>query len=416
MLGAIPNGFVFVTGTNGKTTTVAMLSTILSDAGYDVLTNRTGSNLARGLLSYLLERTDALGRLRVESGSIGVFEVDEAALIGILPTAVPRTLVLTNLFRDQLDRYGEIDSLSRGWVGAIGSAGADLHVVANADDPAVMLTASQVQGMTTTFGVAGGGNRCSPDEWADSSSCPVCSSRLEYRYIAYSHLGDYACPKCGFTRPQVDFEATDITADGLSPAAFSIGHDDAHSQVHLKVPGIFNIYNALGAAAAAATLGVGVEDIVNGLGRSSPVFGRAERVSVGEVEIILLLAKNPTGANEILRTLRGISAPIDVLMALNDRAADGHDVSWIWDLDVQNLNVNRLTATGDRAEDLALRLKYGGVAGREAVTVERNLAGAFEGAIRRSEGMLYVIATYTAMLDLRALLVRDGRLEPYWSH
>ena len=296
---------------------------------------------------------------------------------------------------------------------AIRSAGADLHVVANADDPAVMLAGSQVQGMTSTYGVAAGGDRCSPDEWADSSSCPVCSSRLEYRDITYSHLGDYACPKCGFTRPQVDFEATDITADGLSPAAFSMRYGNAHSQVHLNVPGIFNIYNALGAAAAAAALGV--EDIVNGLERSSPVFGRAERVSVGEHDVILLLAKNPTGANEILRTLRGISAPIDILMALNDRAADGEDVSWIWDLDVQNLNVKHLTAAGDRAEDLALRIKYARVAGREAVTVERNIAGALKGAIRRSEGTLYVIATYTAMLDLRALLVRDGHLKPYWS-
>ncbi len=415
LLDAIPQGFVFVTGTNGKTTTAAMLSRILSVAGHDVLTNRTGSNLSRGLISHLIERTGSLGRLQVEASSIGVFEVDEAALIDILPDLRPRIVLLTNIFRDQLDRYGEIDSISKEWGRIIGAAGESLTVVVNADDPAVMYAGTHGKGKISTFGVRNGRNGASPDEWADSASCPECSTPLEYHGLNYSHMGDYECPSCGFERPAPEFEATSIRAEGLNPASFSLRYRESSDQISLNVPGVFNVYNALSAAAVAFALGVSADAVQRGLEEFKPAFGRAERSVVDGVELVLLLIKNPAGANEVLRALRQESEPANYLIALNDRAADGEDVSWIWDIDFEGLQANRIVVSGDRAEDLALRLKYAGLAGSELLTVEAGRERALLRVLGSGVGKVNVLATYTAMLELRALLVRRGCLEPYWT-
>lgn len=415
LLDAIPQGYVFVTGTNGKTTTVAMLSRILSVAGHDVLTNRTGSNLSQGLISHVIERTGSLGRLRVEASSIGAFEVDEAALIDILPDLRPRIVLLTNLFRDQLDRYGEIDSISIKWGRIIGGAGESLHVVVNADDPAVMNAATRGKGMISTFGVRDGRNGAVPDEWADSASCPVCSTPLEYRSLNYSHLGDYKCPDCGFERPAPDVEATSVRAEGLAPASFSLHYRGSSYDISLNLPGVFNVYNALAAAAAAFALGISADAVQRGLEEVKPVFGRAERIVVDGVELVLLLIKNPAGANEVLRSLRQEPEPANYLIALNDGFADGEDVSWIWDIDFEGLKATSVVVTGDRVEDLALRLKYAGLAGSEMLAVEAGRESALSRVLGGPTGRVNVLATYTAMLELRALLVRRGHVEPYWA-
>ncbi len=413
LLEAVPQGFVFVTGTNGKTTTAAMLSRILSMAGHDVLTNRTGSNLSRGLVSHLIQRTDALGRLQVQANSIGVFEVDEAALIAILPNVHPRIVVLTNLFRDQLDRYGEIDSISKEWGRIIDASGESLHVVVNADDPAVVHAAARGKGKISTYGVRNGRDGRAPDEWADSASCPVCSAQLDYHSLTYSHLGDYTCPGCGFERPAAGVAATEVNAVGLNPARFALRHGDSLDRIDLNLPGMFNVYNALAAAAAAFTLGVSREDIGKGLKGFEPAFGRAERLVVDGVELVFLLVKNPAGANEVLRSLRQDPEPANYLMALNDRAADGEDVSWIWDIDFDGLKAKSIVVTGDRAQDLALRLKYAGLLGSELVTMDVNSESALS-RVLGGDGKVNVLATYTAMLELRKLLVQRGILDPYW--
>ena len=413
LLEAVPRGFVFVTGTNGKTTTAAMLSRILSVAGHDVLTNRTGSNLSRGLVSHLIQRTNSLGRLKVQANSIGVFEVDEAALIAILRDVRPRVVLLTNLFRDQLDRYGEIDSISREWGRIIEASGEGLHVVVNADDPAVVHAGARGKGKISSYGVRNGRHGRAPDEWADSASCPVCSAQLDYRSLTYSHLGDYACPGCGFERPVPGFAATEVNAVGLNPARFTLSHGDSLDRIDLNLPGVFNVYNALAAAAAAFALGVSEEDVANGLEEFEPAFGRAERLVVEGVELVFLLVKNPAGANEVLRSLRQDPEPANYLMALNDRAADGEDVSWIWDIDFDGLKAKSIVVTGDRAEDLALRLKYAGLSGTELVTVDASCESALS-RVLGGDGTVKVLATYTAMLELRRLLVQRGVLAPYW--
>ena len=414
LLEAIPRGFVFVTGTNGKTTTAAMLSRILSVAGHDVLTNRTGSNLSRGLVSHLIQRTDPLGRLKVQPNSIGVFEVDEAALIAILPDVRPRVVLLTNLFRDQLDRYGEIDSISKEWGRIIDAAGEGLHVVVNADDPAVVHAGTSGKGEISAYGVQDRRDGRAPDEWADSASCPVCSAQLDYRGLTYSHLGDYACPGCGFERPPPGLEATEVSAMGLNPARFALRHGDSLDRIDLNLPGMFNVYNAIAAAAVAFALGVSGVDVAKGLEGFEPAFGRAERLVVDGVELIFLLVKNPAGANEVLRSLRQDPEPANYLMALNDRAADGEDVSWIWDIDFDGLKAKSIVVTGDRAEDLALRLKYAGLSGAELVTVDASCESALS-RVLGGNGKVKVLATYTAMLELRKLLVRRGVLDHYWT-
>ena len=414
LLEAIPQGFVFVTGTNGKTTTTAMLSRILSVAGNDVLTNRTGSNLSRGLVSHLIQHTNFSGRLKLQPNSIGVFEVDEAALIAILPYTPPRVVLLTNLFRDQLDRYGEIDSISKEWGRVIHASGKGLHVVLNADDPAVVHAGARGHGEISTYGVQAAPNARAPDEWADSASCPLCSARLDYRGMTYSHLGDYVCPDCGFERPTPGLAATKINAVGLNPAHFSLRRADSLDRIDLDLPGLFNAYNALAAAAAAFALGVSAEDVKTGLEGFRPAFGRAERTLVDGVELVFLLVKNPAGANEVLRSLRQDPEPANYLMALNDRAADGEDVSWIWDIDFDGLQATSIVVTGDRAEDLALRLKYAGLSGAPLVTVDADRESALA-RVLGGDGKVNVLATYTAMLELRKLLVARGVLTPYWT-
>ena len=322
-------------------------------------------------------------------------------------------VLLTNLFRDQLDRYGEIDSISREWGRVIHSSGKDLHVVLNADDPAVVHAGARGQGEVSTYGIQVARNARAPDEWADSASCPLCSARLDYRGLTYSHLGDYACLDCGFQRPAPGLAATEVDAVGLNPARFTLRRGDSLDHIDLNLPGLFNVYNALAAAAAAFTLGVSAEDVKTGLEGFRPAFGRAERLVVDEVELVFLLVKNPAGANEVLRSLRQDPEPANYLMALNDRAADGEDVSWIWDIDFDGLQAKRIVVTGDRAEDLALRLKYAGLSDAESVTVDANSESALS-RILRSAGQVKILATYTAMLELRKLLVERGVLDPYW--
>lgn len=412
---SIPQGYVLVSGTNGKTTTCAMLGAILEAAGFSTIRNRSGSNLARGLVSHLLQHANAFGGLKATESAVGVFEVDEAALIGLLPTLNPRAVVLTNLFRDQLDRYGEIDALSKGWARVLAGAGTDLQVVANADDPAVLLAASAAEPRMMAYGVETASGGASPDAWADSASCPVCSAALKYRSVNYSHLGDYVCPACGFAPPARAVEAVGVRAEGLNAATFGLRIANVECPVEIKLSGMFNVYNATAAAAGALVLGVDVEAIRKGIQAVAPVFGRGEVASLDGACLSLLLVKNPTGANEVLRLLRRVGEEIDLLVALNDQAADGEDVSWIWDVDVGGLPARRIVVAGERAEDLALRFKYGGSKPREPVLVERRLEKALEASLDGAKGTVYALATYTAMLQLRRELVRRGALTPYWE-
>jgi UDP-N-acetylmuramyl tripeptide synthase len=413
LLAEIPGGHALISGTNGKTTSAAMVGAMLEKDGREVVRNRSGSNLTRGLLSELLGTTDWRGRLRANAETAGVFEVDEAALVRILPRTRPRAVLLTNLFRDQLDRYGELDTITRRWQAAIGGSDGSFTLIANADDPAVVHAAGSHRGETIFFGVEDASGS-EPDDWADATMCPICGTGLSYDRANYSHLGDYRCEGCGFARPQPRIVARKLESDGLTATEFEVESDDETISVRLPLPGTYNVYNAVGAMALAGVMGVGGEVMRRALEEFAPAFGRAERVQVGERVVTMLLVKNPAGANEVIRSLAGLEGEQDFLVLLNDRVADGEDVSWIWDVDFSRLRPGSLVVGGRRASDMALRLKYAGLEPAEGIVTETNFEKALEGALATGEGPLYVLSTYTALLEFRSLLVRKGAVREFW--
>ena len=417
------HGSVVVSGTNGKTTTARMLSAILSDASFAPLRNTAGSNLMRGLASSLISHTNVLGNLSSAGDSLGLFEADEAALPEVLATVAPKVVLLLDLFRDQLDRYGEVATVARLWSGAIGALPPATTVVANGDDPLVTDATASAASSRLFFGVESAGPDAGAREHAsDVKACPRCGERIEYTAVFLGHMGHYRCTQCNLSRPTPEVFATDIHLYGVTGSEFALVTPAGTAQVILPLPGLYNIYNAVGAAAAASSMGIQPDRIAASLRAVTPAFGRMEQLRIDDRMAFLALAKNPTGLNQILRTLISGERPISLLMMLNDNIADGRDVSWIWDADVEVLDgfLCSVVFAGTRAEDIALRFKYAGVIGAGAGTLWEVIRDT-ERALRRAVELtppgktLFVVPTYTALLDVRNTLSRLGYVKPYWE-
>jgi UDP-N-acetylmuramyl tripeptide synthase len=330
----------------------------------------------------------------------------------------PRAVCLSNLFRDQLDRYGELELVAARWRDAVAVLPQSTQIVVNADDPRVGDLAHGRE-RTTSFGlddplVA----RPVLQHAMDSRYCVRCGTPYDYDAAYVGHLGDYRCPACGHARPPLDVAARSIELHGLDRAAFDFVTVDGTRHIDLPLPGLYNVYNALAAGALARVLGASLDEIAAGLGRFSAAFGRFERIPVGSRQLLLLLIKNPAGANEVVRTLIDGGAPRHAVVALNDGIADGRDVSWIWDVDFEPLldGLERLVASGDRAAELALRFKYAGL-DPEAIEVVPDLGEAVDRglALTTEGGELVVLPTYTAMLALQRLVAERGLAARYWE-
>ncbi len=407
LAGRLPQGSAVISATNGKTTTAAMVAAILERRGTRLVHNRAGANMAGGVASALL----GAARRGGIAGDAGLFEVDEFWLDSVVPELRPRALLLSNLFRDQLDRYGELETIADRWAATVAAA-PDTHLVLNADDPLVADLGCEHE-RVTYFGVQDDGVALAGMAHAsDSKHCRRCGAPYVYDAVYMGHLGRYHCPNGDSRRPQPDVYATQISLDGTRGARFELHLGGERASVDLPLPGLYNVYNALGAAALTQALGVGIDDIVAGLAATQAAFGRAETVTVGGRELTILLVKNPAGANEVLRTLALEDAELDVLAVLNDKIADGRDISWVWDADFEQLagRVRRVTCSGTRAAELALRLKYAGVA-PERLHVVPALERGLDAALADGEGRLVALPTYTAMLALRELLVDRGAAE-----
>ena len=415
LLAQVPAGAIFITGTNGKTTTAALLRDILHAAQRPVLLNATGSNLTRGVLSMLLEHTAWHGTLRVAPTTMAVLELDEAAIVQALRQHRPRCVVVTNLFRDQLDRYGEVQTIAAGLRSAFANLTDSTALLLNGDDPLVASLGEGFAGPVHCFGVDDlSMAREGVELAADSHYCPQDAAPLVYDAAFYGHLGAYTCSACGWQRPARAVRATAVELHGLAGAAVTIAFPEGTDGAQLRVPGLYNVYNALAAAGAAWHAGAPPEAIRQGLENTAPAFGRAEAVTVADRTAWLLLIKNPVGANQVLRLLAAEERPLHVLAILQDRAADGHDVSWIWDVDYEELADAAFTVSGRRAEDMALRLKY---AGAEGVAVTRSIARAFDEALSNVApgGALFVVATYTGMLEMRRAWAARGLVRRFWE-
>lgn len=413
----LPCGTVVVAGTNGKTTTAHLLAHIMRTLGHRPVHNRAGANLAAGIASALVEHADLRGRPR---GDLGIFEVDEATVPRVVPALAPRVVVFTNLFRDQLDRYGEIDYIAGLWRSAGDALSTDSVHVANADDPLVYDAVRGLPGTLVTFGIDDERHaRPAIEHTAEARYCYRCGTPYEYAITYFGHMGRYHCPTCGMSRPALDLWARDLDLAGPDGSAFTIATRDRGETVRVRVvlPGLYNVYNILAAAAAALRLGASLAQVGAALGSFTPAFGRAERVSLDGREVQMMLVKNPAGFNEVLRTVLSTGPLPAVLIAINDLTADGRDVSWLWDVDVEMLagRTGRVVVTGLRAEDMMVRLKYAGIP-QESIEVEH----AYDRALRRAlaltaGGRLYVLPTYTALLALRDVLRQWGAVRGFWE-
>jgi UDP-N-acetylmuramyl tripeptide synthase len=398
------DGSAVISATNGKTTTAAMVAAIVEGAGTRLVHNRAGANMAGGVTTALLGAARGSGI----DGDAGLFEVDELWLDQVVPELRPRALLLSNLFRDQLDRYGELETIADRWAAAVAAAPAT-RLVLNADDPLVA-DLGRERADATYFGVQDDAMTLAGLAHAsDSKHCRRCGAPYVYDAVYMGHLGRYRCPNGDSTRPEPGVWASEIVLDGTRGARFTLHVSDARAQVALPLPGLYNVYNALGAAALTHVLGADLKQIVAGLQATQAAFGRAETVRIGDRELAILLVKNPAGANEVLRTLALDPGEHDVFAVLNDRTADGHDVSWIWDADFEAIadRVRRVTCSGTRAAELALRLKYAGVPS-DRLHVVPALESGLDAARAAGDGRLVALPTYTAMLDLRGLLVARG--------
>ncbi len=542
MAAAIPDGVILLSGTNGKTTTARLIRAALDSSGARVVANTAGSNLERGVATALLH---------ADSADIALFEVDEAALGALVAQTRPRVVVLMNLFRDQLDRYGELEHLAQSWRAVVAELDPDTTLVYNADDPAVA-EIGVGHPNSVSYGIEDPDvGREHRSHAADNTDCRRCDAPLQYRLVTIGHLGRWECPSCGLTRPQPDVRATNVEFQGMDgqqliistadettsrPTSRQIdtptnvttsaridtpttesttgggiseppttesttggiseppttesttggiseppdgesttggiseppdgesttggiseppvgesttggiseptsdttnaptndtttggisgpsvgGSSSASIDVTLRLPGLPNTYNAVAAAATALAVGLAPETVAEALGKRGAAFGRAEHVSVGQTRVTTLLAKNPAGANENLRMVLNESDPLHLLILLNDRTADGQDVSWIWDVDYELLldqdRPASLTLGGTRAHDLALRFRYAG-ADTERMAVVPEPAAAFDTALQACgpRGRLYVLPTYTAMLDFRGVLAGRGLVREFWE-
>lgn len=415
----LASGSAMISATNGKTTTAAMAAEILTRSGMRLVRNAAGANMASGIASSLLQASDH-GAI---SGELGLFEVDEAWLAPVCEQLRPHLITLSNLFRDQLDRYGELEAIADRWEQTVRSgAASEAMLVLNADDPLIADLGRERDGVLY-FGVQDDGVALQGMAHAsDAKRCRRCGARYEFEAIYLGHLGRYHCDSCGQRRPSPTVHATEIELSGVQSASFTLTTPIGSSRVELPLPGLYNVYNALAAAALTSALGVQVQQIAESLSESKPAFGRAETVLVDGRQARILLVKNPAGANEVLRTLALQPGEHDLLGVLNDKIADGRDVSWIWDADFEALErrVRRFTCSGTRAAELALRLKYAGVTG-ERIMIEPSITDALRQAVadrsQADEGAepLYILPTYTAMLELRAALVKRGEADGHWG-
>jgi lipid II isoglutaminyl synthase (glutamine-hydrolysing) len=412
-LGAgLDRGTTIVSATNGKTTTAGMIAAVLAADGRRPVHNRAGSNMTWGVATALLE----------QRGHEGLFEVDEAWLPRVSAQLDPTMIVLGNLFRDQLDRYGEMEALADEWAKTVAERAGRTALVLNADDPLIADLGrdsdERPREGVVYFGIEDASQALPERQHAfDAKHCRRCGHPYAYARAFVGHLGHYSCPNCGAERPRPDVAATEIELRGMEGSQVLVRTAAGEIRLELPLPGLYNVYNALAAVAAGLRLGVAPERIAAALGEMRAAFGRVETIAVAGKPVSILLVKNPAGANEVLRTLRLEAGEerVDLWIALNDGIADGRDVSWVWDADFELLAgcVRRVVCAGTRAPEMALRLKYAGWP-TESIEVVPGIEPSLDRAVAGAQGRLFALPTYTALLELRKLLADRGLAEEFW--
>ncbi|WP_051585810.1 MurT ligase domain-containing protein [Caldanaerobius polysaccharolyticus] len=415
LAGRFTKGRIIVTGTNGKTTTCRMIKSIFERNGYKVLNNVSGANLISGLTTSVLNGCSFLGKPK---GDILLLEVDEATMPLACKEIKPHAVVVTNLFRDQLDRYTEIDRTLYLIDKGLKKLSRECKIVLNADDPRVA-GLSRYHANSIFFGVDDRDISEGQREDLDVQICDNCGSEYIYIRYVYSHLGEYKCPECGHSRPEPDVSLLKLVDRDISGSHLAVKCFKKDLDIYVPMVGMYNVYNALAAVAVASVFQVEPEVIRDGLAQNKTSFGRGEIVEVGNKRVMFFLVKNPAGYNQVINTIASLEGNKHLLLALNDKYADGTDVSWIWDVDFEELalmkGLKEIVTTGRRAQELTLRLKYAEVES-EVITINDMEKALREAISRVPEGdVLFVLPTYTCMLELRRMLEKSGYAKPFWE-
>ena len=406
---------VAITGTNGKTTSARMVEQAFLDRGIDCVANRSGANLLSGITTEFAMHSTLSGKCRKQWA---VIECDEAAARRTFAQLRPEVVVVTNLFRDQLDRYGEVThTLENIREGLKSVPGALLCL--NADCSLCSSLAEDLPNKAVFFGVDKSAAReTQPPEISDATHCIHCRTHYDYDYVTYGHLGGFRCPKCGYSRHAADVAVTAIDSTDSAGSRVRIRIGETEQPVRVNLPAMYNIYNAAGAIAAATAMGLPAGSAINAVGSFHCGFGRMEQFDIGEKGAKMMLVKNPAGCDQVLEFLSDMDGEFDLVMCLNDNGADGTDVSWIWDACFEKLSIlgdrlHTVTVSGIRAADLWVRLKYAGVA-PEKISLERDYELLTQ-KISQMDKPVYIVPTYTAMLDFRAHLIKKCGGSDFWE-
>ncbi len=409
---------IVITGSNGKTTTARMTAAIAKQDGKLISHNRTGSNLLQGVTSVAVNFANIFGQL---DSDVLLFEIDEGTMALAVPEISPDVVVITNIFRDQLDRYGEIYSVARALNKVLEDLPETATILLNGNDPQVANFGQHAKAKRLFFGLETTEvGTPVPEQSADVIRCIHCQEDLLYEVAYMSHLGIYRCPNCGYTLPKLDIAATSVklAADGQGPTHVELRTPQGPMTLDIPLPGLHNVYNAAAAIGASLATGLDKEKMPAALATIRPAFGRLEKIQAGDATIYLSFVKNPTSFNLMLRLIAQHPGQKHLLLAASHTLVDGEDFSWLWDVDIEEIapSIVDVVCSGNKPEELAMRLKYADVP-VEKIQMIVDREAALDAALKNAGpgGTLYILCSYTPTHEFRRIMQKRGWVKHFWE-
>lgn len=416
ILGELAKGVtsIVVTGTNGKTTTSRMIEKSMEDSGMDYFSNKSGANMLSGIVAEFAMNCTLTGK---NKHKYALVECDEAHFKNVSKYIDAKCIVVTNVFRDQLDRYGEVTHTLNSILTGIKNS-PNAVVCINADDSLSVSMKDQISNKVVFYGVESEIYKNRVQEVSDAPYCIKCKTEYVYDYVTYGHLGGFRCPKCGYHRPDAQVAVEKVLESTADSSKILVRFGGKEYEATVNLPGGYNIYNATAMIAAGHVMGLDAQVIINALNSFECGFGRMEKFTINDTDIRMILIKNPAGCNQVLNFLSNLTEPALFIVALNDRFADGTDISWIWDVDFEKLNnisdmLTGVWVTGRRADEMAMRMKYTGLP-TEKIRVIKDYNELIAQAVAQ-DAPVYLMPTYTAMLDIREIFSKSYGFKEFWE-
>lgn len=407
---------IIVTGTNGKTTSCRILEEGLKKAGKSYFINKSGANLITGITASFIMNSTLLGKCKKD---YAIIECDENAFKEVSRYIRADVILVTNVFRDQLDRYGEVTHT----LNAIKESVKNLPnavVCLDADCSLTYSISGEIPNKIVTFGVnVPFDKNAKAPEISDAKHCIFCKNEYSYTYHTYGHLGGFECKGCGYKRPEPDFAVTSVEELKQNHSIVVANFNGSKNLIKVNIGGAYNVYNAIGCAAALTALGIDEKTVISAIESFNGAFGRMEQFESNGNKINLILVKNPAGFSQTMNFLKSVDDDFTLVLSLNDNAADGRDISWIWDVDFGGIfdktNVKEIYVTGKRCFDMAIRVKYEGTNGREIKVIENEDYDALVDVVTSQGRDVYIVPTYTSMMTMRPVIAKRLGGKEFWK-